>query len=153
MGRPECKRVWPTMANVRAKGTLIQAMRRGRVYGLLVAALVCLAGAASAHAPALLKSVSGLWQFGNNLVWIRIDVDGSAFQCRIARGGTVYSSAGVFVAPGAIQWRDIWGKDQVSLRAGRLRLDGVYGAYEYHRTSKPMDGVCVVAGRRVDIAT
>ena len=54
---------------------------------------------ACARAPSLLTSTSGLWQFAENNVWIQIDENGAAYQCRIGREGTVFSASGIFVSP------------------------------------------------------
>jgi hypothetical protein len=41
-----------------------------------------------------LKSVVGVWTFGEKQVWIVVRPDGSATQCRIAPDGSVYFSRG-----------------------------------------------------------
>jgi hypothetical protein len=61
-----------------------------------------------AQATVTLPSVVGMWQFATNSVWIQIDSDGSTYQCRIGKEGTVFSSRGAFVAPDSIKWRAIW---------------------------------------------
>jgi len=109
---------------------------------LLTLATLLLSSLGSAHASPALATVSGLWQFGEHTVWVQIGQDGSAFQCRIAPGGTVYASTGVVVAPSSIQWRKTWGVDQVSLHGGTMVLKGPYGAFEYHRASQPMASAC-----------
>jgi hypothetical protein len=48
---------------------------------------------ACAREPTLLTSISGLWQFAENNVWIQIDEKGAAYQCRIGREGTVFPRA------------------------------------------------------------
>ena len=99
-----------------------------------------------------LASASGLWQFGEHTVWVHIEQDGSAFQCRIAPGGTVYASTGVVVAPSSIQWRKTWGVDQVSLHGDTMVLKGPYGAFKYHRTSQSMASACSASLRRSNIS-
>jgi len=101
-----------------------------------------------ARAPSVLPSAAGLWQFGEHTVWIQIDQDGSAYQCRVAPGGTVYASTGTVVAPSSIHWQQIWGIDQISLHADTMVLKGPYGAFEYQRTSQTMVHACVVARQR-----
>lgn len=101
-----------------------------------------------ARAASVLPSVAGLWQFGEHTVWIQIDQDGSTYQCRVAPGGTVYTSTGTVVAPSSIHWQQIWGIDQVSLHADTMVLKGPYGAFEYQRTSQAMVPTCVVARHR-----
>jgi hypothetical protein len=47
----------------------------------------------------VLKSVVGVWTFGEKQVWIVVRPDGSATQCRIAPDGSVSFSKGAFRAP------------------------------------------------------
>ena len=61
----------------------------------------------------VLKSVVGLWTYGDKQVWIAVRPDGSATQCRIAPDGSVYFSKGAFRAPNILAWEKIWGDDQV----------------------------------------
>jgi hypothetical protein len=101
-----------------------------------------------AQTPAALPSISGLWQFAENSVWIQIDENGSAYQCRIGKEGTVYSSMGAFVAPNSIEWRAIWGVDKISARSGMMLLEGPYGEFEFHRTTKAISPSCLPAKQR-----
>jgi hypothetical protein len=101
-----------------------------------------------AQTPAALPSIAGLWQFAENSAWIRIDENGSAYQCRIGKEGTVYSSMGAFVAPNSIEWRAIWGVDKISLRTGTMLLKGPYGEFEFHPTTKAIIAACLPAKQR-----
>jgi hypothetical protein len=105
-----------------------------------------------AQTPSALASAAGLWQFGGNTVWVQIDQDGTAYQCRVAVDGTVYASAGTVVAPSSIHWRQIWGIDQVSLQADTMVLKGPYGAFRYQRAPQAMAPACVVARQRSNIS-
>jgi len=105
-----------------------------------------------ARTPSALASAAGLWQFEGNTVWVQIDQDGSAYQCRVAVDGTVYASTGTVVAPSAIHWRQIWGIDQVSLQADTMVLKGPYGAFRYQRAPQAMAPACVVARPRSNIS-
>jgi len=100
---------------------------------------LCASYVQASSAPA---SLTGLWQFGQYTVWVQINPDGSAYQCRIAPGGTVYAATGTFTSPGSIHWHQIWGVNQVSLRAGALVVKDHGGSYEYQATSQPMAAAC-----------
>lgn len=89
-----------------------------------------------------MASIAGLWKFGMNSVWIQINSDGSALQCRIAPGGTVYTSRGAFVSPGTVRWKAIWGVDNVSLASDQMTLHGKWGDFTYHRSEQPMSPIC-----------
>jgi len=115
---------------------------------LLTIALLVFMGVAHGQGPSVPASIAGLWQFGEHTVWIRIDPNGTTYQCRIAPGGTVYTSEGTFAPPSSIRWRQIWGTDQASNpQAGALILKGPYGSFEYHATSQPMYGACAAPGQ------
>jgi hypothetical protein len=101
-----------------------------------------------AQTPTALPSVVGLWQFAENSVWVQIDESGSAYQCRIGREGTVYSTRGMFAVPNSIEWRAIWGVDTISLRSGKMVLKGPYGEGEYHRTTNGIAPACLPARER-----
>jgi hypothetical protein len=118
------------------------------VHQLRIAVLALFSCVGYAQTPAALASVAGVWQFGENSVWIQIDDNGSAYQCRIGKEGTVYSSTGAFVAPNSIEWRAIWGVDKISLHSGAMLLKGPYGEFEFHRTTKAISPACLPARQR-----
>ena len=103
---------------------------------------------ACAREPSLLTSISGLWQFAENNVWIQIDEQGASYQCRIGREGTVFSASGIFVSPNSIKWQNIWGTDTVTLTSGTMTLKGRFGEFEHHRASKPMSPACLPMRQR-----
>jgi hypothetical protein len=107
--------------------------------------LAALSGMIQAKSSLPLSSVAGLWQFGDHAVWIRVNPDGSALQCRIAPGGTVYTSRGIFVSPDAIRWQTIWGVDQISLENDAMTLHGKWGDFVYHRAEISMSYACTPA--------
>jgi hypothetical protein len=107
---------------------------------------------ACARERSLLTSISGLWQFAENSVWIQIDEKGAAYQCRIGREGTVFSAGGVFVSPNSIEWQNIWGTDTVTLTSGTMTLKGRFGEFEHHRASKPMSPACLPIRQRGGVA-
>jgi hypothetical protein len=115
---------------------------------LCFAVLSLLSCVGYAQIPSALPSVAGLWRFAENSVWIQIDENGSTYQCRIGKEGTVYSSKGAFVAPSSIEWRVIWGEDKISLRSGLMLLKGPYGEFEFHRTKSGLDPACLPARDR-----
>ena len=140
----DCKRICltirPSGLAEKRRQPLNSGVRPMRI--LLALATLFFSSLSYAQISPALDSATGLWQFGEHTVWIHIGQDGSASQCRIALGGTVYVSTGVVIAPSSIQWRKIWGVDQVSLHDGTMVLKGPYGAFEYHRTSQPMAAAC-----------
>jgi hypothetical protein len=119
---------------------------------LRIVVLAFFSGLGYAQTPSALPSVTGLWQFAENTVWIQIDENGSTYQCRIGKEGTVYSSTGIFVAPNSIEWRAIWGIDKISLHSKTMLLKGPYGEFEYHRTSKAISPACLPARQRSGIS-
>jgi acid stress chaperone HdeB len=81
----------------------------------------------------VLKSVVGLWTYGDKQVWIAVRPDGSATQCRIAPDGSVYFSKGAFRAPNIHAWEKIWGDDQVVREKDAIKLTGKFGSFSYKR--------------------
>ena len=71
-----------------------------------------------------LKSVVGVWTFGEKQVWIVVRPDGSATQCRIAPDGSVYFSKGAFRAPNILAWEKILGRRPGRARERRDQTDG-----------------------------
>jgi hypothetical protein len=113
---------------------------------ILFSTLVC------AKEPSLLTSISGLWQFEEKNVWIQIDEKGAAYQCRIGREGTVFSSSGTFVSPNSVQWQNIWGADTVTLTSGTMILKGRFGEFKHHRASESMNPACLPVRQRGGMA-
>jgi hypothetical protein len=96
---------------------------------LATATFILFSTLACAREPSLLTSISGLWQFAENNVWIQIDENGASYQCRIGREGTVFSASGIFVSPNSIEWQNIWGTDTVTLTSGTMTLKGRFGEF------------------------
>lgn len=120
------------------RGWLDSGVRAARIaFGIL---LLSVSNPCSAVAP--MNGAVGLWQFPDRGVWIQVKPDGSAFQCRYAPSGTLFKSEGRFVAPDAIEWQDIWGKDQVSVADGMLTLSGKWGTFAYGVAKDPMYERC-----------
>ena len=114
---------------------------------LAIALLLSVQGLCAAAEPNELGDVVGLWQFPDRGVWVLVNRDGSAFQCRHAPSGTLFTSKGKIVAPHAIEWQDIWGTDQYTLVEGALTLSGKWGVYSYRKAKGPMYEGCVAAER------
>lgn len=95
-----------------------------------------------AAAPTPPSSLVGLWQFGEHTVWIKINPDGTALQCRVAPGGTVYESEGRYALPQAIHWQKIWETDEITSDDGQITLHGKWGNFSYHRTTEAMSPTC-----------
>jgi len=85
---------------------------------------------------------AGLWQFPHRMVWIEIDSDGSAFQCRIAPDDAVILSKGVLSPPDKIVWEQVWGEDTLTLEKDVLSVAGTYGEFEFVRATVPMRENC-----------
>jgi acid stress chaperone HdeB len=79
----------------------------------------------------VLRSVVGLWTYGDKQVWIMVRPDGSATQCRVAPDGAVYFSKGAFRAPNILAWEKIWGDDQVVREKDAIKLTGKFGSFSY----------------------
>lgn len=104
--------------------------------------LLALSGLLRAAEPATPIWMVGSWQFGDRWVWIKIDPDGTAFQCRIAPGGTVYKSEGRFSAPQSIRWEKIWETDKVTRQDDQISLSGKWGSFAYHHANGDMSPRC-----------
>ena len=86
----------------------------------------------------------GLWQFPQRGVWIQVNADGSAFQCRIAQNNVVISSRGrVAKASKTIVWEQVWGTDRVTVTAETLTVEGQFGTFEFERALVPMSDACL----------
>ena len=85
----------------------------------------------------------GLWQYPERRVWIQINSDGSAFQCRIAQGGMVIASRGTLVQGSTIVWEELWDPDQLSTDSRTLTIDGTFGTFDFERAAVPMDEACL----------
>jgi len=114
---------------------------------LVVAVALFIQAFCMAATPSDLDQAVGLWQFPDRGVWVQVDPDGSAFQCRSAPSGRLFSSKGKFVPPHAIEWHDIWGTDQVSFEDGALTLTGKWGVYSYHKAQDPLYERCLASER------
>ena len=112
---------------------------------LLVATIAMLAGCTSPPEHSIVGAISGLWQFPNKSVWIQIDPDGTAFQCRISRDYNVIMSRGSFSEPKSIIWEQEWGTDLVYIVEGGILLHGQYGKFTFVKATDPMNHVCAEA--------
>lgn len=104
--------------------------------------LLAFSGLLQAADPATPNWMVGSWQFGDRWVWIKIDPDGTALQCRIAPGGTIYKSAGRYIAPQSIHWEAIWETDKVTRQEDQISLSGKWGAFAYHHADVGMSPKC-----------
>jgi hypothetical protein len=89
-----------------------------------------------------LGDIVGLWQYPNRRVWVLVQANGSAFQCRDAPSGKFFTSEGRYVPIRSIQWNEIWGTDKVSVRDGAMALEGKFGTFAYSKAKDPMDEGC-----------
>jgi hypothetical protein len=91
------------------------------------------------------NALLGLWQFPERLVWIEINPDMSAFQCRIATNNVVISSWGEVVGNATINWKENWGPDLAHADSHTLTIDGAFGVFEFEKPVMPMNQACVAA--------
>lgn len=92
--------------------------------------------------PILVEDIAGLWQFPNRAVWVQINPDGSAFQCRAAPDNNLFFSTGSFSGTNSIIWEREWGTDLVYLEAGDIILHGKYGKFTFTKARNPMSAAC-----------
>lgn len=107
-------------------------------------AFVALSALATAAAALDAKTIAGLWQFPNREVWIRIEPDGSVYQCRIATRSPLvrFTSKGVFKAPEQIVWEEIWGTEKIEHRADALTIYSEKGPFTYIPARSKMAAEC-----------
>ena len=110
--------------------------------------VLALAGvvAATPVAATELSQIVGLWQFPGKAVWIQIKGDGSTFQCRIPKEGSVITAAGKFTPPGAITWNRFWGTEEIQYRSGELvvHANKVDKDFTYVRANGAMARACKI---------
>ena len=128
-------------------------LRVASPFGLNVA-LAPVVFSLSVHAadtPIDFKAIAGLWKFENRAVWIKLSVDGSAFQCRIDSDGTVHAAHGRFNLPNHIVWDRYWNTETLKWAEGTLTIRGTpdYGnrleSFNPVRSQAPMVRACVIA--------
>ncbi len=89
-----------------------------------------------------INSPYGYWQYPNRAVWVYIDGNNEAFQCRIDKDDTIYKSYGTLIEEKEISWEEIWGKDTLKVKNGKLSLKGKYGEFSLVRVSQISDSRC-----------
>jgi hypothetical protein len=102
---------------------------------------LCLAVSCTAG-PGEDTQLSGFWQFQDRGVWVRINPDGTAFQCRIAPDKSVIRSHGHLVGTTLIEWEQEWDPDKISLHRGSIVLEGKFGTFTFDPATNPMDESC-----------
>jgi hypothetical protein len=90
----------------------------------------------------LLKSIAGTWRFPDRDVWVVVNPDGTAKQCRIAPDRTVIFSRGKFQAPDTLAWDQIWGEDKVAPGKDAITLTGKFGSFTYKSDSGSLAASC-----------
>ena len=109
----------------------------------LLMGVLAFSAAAQQPPPSQRDRMNGLWKFPDRGVWIQVYADGSAFQCRVRRDGSVIASRGAVSADAqGIQWEMQWGLDQVRVTDTTLSLSGQFGAFEFVRSQVPMSPSC-----------
>jgi hypothetical protein len=90
----------------------------------------------------LLKSIVGTWRFPDRDVWVVVNADGTAKQCRIAPDRTVIFSKGKFQAPDTLAWDQTWGEDKVAHGKDAITLTGKFGSFTYKSDSGSLAASC-----------
>ena len=129
------------MAALVVKGVNIVLTARSAFLSWVLVVTGCSQTASRPDGNALL----GLWQFPERSVWIEINSDMSAFQCRIARDDVVISSWGRVVGNATINWKQNWGPDVVQATPRTLTIDGAFGVFEFQKPARPMHQACLAA--------
>jgi hypothetical protein len=141
----------PALAKVAVQRMTQARFQPASLDGKVVSTLA--ASRFSFRCPVDLKAVVGLWKFENRAVWINISDDGSAFQCRIDRDGTVLAARGRFSPPDGIAWDKYWNTETLEYAEGTLTIEGTttYGdrseSFSPVRSTAPMAPACVIAER------
>jgi hypothetical protein len=124
------------------------APRPGRAHrrseagcALLCAAIMALAGCATASKPKVPPELVGDWQYIRTAAWVRIAPDGRAFQCRHGRSGSLFRAVGR-LQRSVIEWEQIWEPDHVARRGEVLVLSGPYGSFVFGRPLDPLPAIC-----------
>ena len=108
-----------------------------------VLAVLCLAAGCSS-AGVRIQGTTGLWQFQDRQVWVKVDADGSVFQCRVAPNHQIIQSRGKLTGR-TIVWEQEWAPDTVSFGKGSLTLQGQYGTFEFQPACAAMSAECIAA--------
>ena len=141
----------PAFAKVAVQRMTQARFQPASLDGRLVSTLA--ASRISSRCPVDLKAVVGLWKFENRAAWIKISENGSTFQCRIDRDGTVLAARGRFSAPYNIAWDQYWNTETLEYAEGTLTIEGTttYGnrseSFSPVRSLAPMAPACVSAER------
>jgi hypothetical protein len=110
-------------------------------YGLL-GAIALAATIVATPVPAQETIQSGTWRYKDRGVWIQLQSDGRAYQCRIDKDETTtYTSAGN-VAKNKIKWEAIWGENEIEVVGDSLFLVASGRRLEFTRATRPMDAIC-----------
>jgi hypothetical protein len=89
-----------------------------------------------------LKAIVGTWRFPDRDVWVVVNPDGSAKQCRIAPDHTAIFSKGKFQAPDILAWDQVWGEDKVAHSKDAITLTGKFGSFTYKSDTGPLSDRC-----------
>jgi hypothetical protein len=85
----------------------------------------------------------GLWQIPQGWVWIKIDPDGSALQCRAGSNIVLASRGHLSEDSREIRWEYLWGTDEVLTTARTLRLAGRFHAFKFKKVGTPINDACL----------
>jgi hypothetical protein len=88
------------------------------------------------------KRYAGVWQYPDAGVWIKIQPDGRAFQCRIDKNGNAVRSEGKLVYGDRIEWQSHWWTDKITLNGSKLVLENRYGTFEFFPAVEEMSKAC-----------
>jgi hypothetical protein len=88
-----------------------------------------------------LDAIAGLWKYPNRGVWIQINKDGTAFQCRTGRD-RLFVSRGKFQSPDSIAWESFWGTERIEFSPGSLTVHHKAGPSGWVPARGPMSPEC-----------
>ncbi len=134
------------MSKLKAIPPHVEQVRGFSMRVALVCLLVAFSGLLHAAPSATPSWMVGVWQYENRLVWIKVDADGSAYQCRIAPAGTIFTAKGRFVAPRSIRWKTLWGTDEITRQDDQIAVGQKWQTTTaYHRANGDMSASCYIA--------
>jgi len=106
---------------------------------------ILLASCASLSRPSSISEISGLWQYPGMQVWVLIESDGSAFQCRVDQDDTLLISKGRYDGAGSVVWDQRWGAERVYVARDGIVFHGIYGKFKHVPATHPLSDDCARA--------
>lgn len=100
-----------------------KSAHRPRRPNLLAGSWLAVAAFASPASAVELDEIVGVWQFPDRQVWIQVEEDGTARQCRLwAANEPPIVAQGKFQPPDHFEWETVWKTDKIEFQAGSLTI-------------------------------